>query len=120
MRRLFLPRIEIYCVIANSFAEELVCTFLYLSTWFFWTTTELNLFQFITIFHKTSIALLLSDVRIIVSSANVFANDDNVILSEKLCTEACFKQKKESFKNGLNTKWPTIEPCGSLEIIVLK
>ena len=107
-------------MIANSFAEELVCTFLYLSTWFFWTTTELNLFQFITIFHKTSIALLLSDVRIIVSSANVFANDDNVILSEKLCTEVCFKQKKESFKNGLNTKWPTIEPCGSLEIIVLK
>ena len=47
------------------------------------------------------IALLLSDVRIIVSSAKVFPNDDNVILSEKLCTEVCFKQKKKSFKNGV-------------------
>ena len=66
--------------------------------------------------------LIAFDSAISVSTSNVtdFANDDNILSSAKLYTDAFWMQKKKSFKNALNNIGPTIEPCDTPEIMSLK
>ena len=92
----------------------LVCLFL-------WITIDLNL-SGLTIILFSENHLIAFDSAISVSSSNVtdFANDDNILSSAKLYTDAFWMQKKKSFKNALNNIGPTIEPCDTPEIMSLK
>ena len=57
-----------------------------------------------------------------ISNSNVtnLANDDRVLSSVKLWTDGFLMQKKKLFKYVLNKIDPTIEPCGTPEIMPLK
>ena len=62
------------------------------------------------------------DSAINISTNNVtdIANDDNILSSTNLCTDAFLMQKKKSSKNPLNNIGPITEPCGTLEMMSLK
>ena len=47
---------------------------------------------------------------VLTSPAKVFAIDNSLLSSSKLCTEACLIQKKKPFKNALNRIGPATEP----------
>ena len=55
------------------------------------------------------------DLAIRFSSSKVtdFANNDMVLSSVKLCTDAFLMPKKRSFRTTLNIIGPTIELCGT-------
>ena len=61
-----------------------------------------------------------SDFRIFFSLSTVFAKPESVLPSAKLWTVAYCIKKKKSLKNATNKTGPTIEPCGTPEIISLK
>ena len=75
----------------------------------------LNFSGFAIIFYSEShltvlLLLLLFDVRILISSTKVFANDNKVLPSSKLCTETRLMQGKKLFLNVLNRIGMTSKP----------
>ena len=89
----------------------------------FWTTIDLNLPGLTSILFSENHLIPFWDSAISISTSNVtdFSNDDNVLSSAKLCTDAFLMQKKKTFKNTLNNIGPpTIEPGGTPEIMSLK
>ena len=83
-------------------------------TWFFLKKMYLNFSGFAIIFysesHLTVLLLLLFDVRILISSTKVFANDNKVLPSSKLCTETRLMQGKKLFLTVLNRIGMTSKP----------
>ena len=86
-------------------------------TWFFLKKMYLNFSGFAIIFYSEShltvlllLLLLLFDVRILISSTKVFANDNKVLPSSKLCTETRLMQGKKLFLTVLNRIGMTSKP----------
>ena len=80
---------------------------------------DLNLSGVTIILFSENYLIAFWDSAISISTSNVtdFANDDNVLSSAKLCTDAFLMQKIKTFKNGLNNIGPTTEPWGTPEIM---
>ena len=87
-------------------------------TWFFLKKMYSIFSGFAIIFYSEShltvllllLLLLLFDVRILISSTKVFANDNKVLPSSKLCTETRLMQGKKLFLTVLNRIGMTSKP----------
>ena len=64
-------------------------------------------------------AMLLSDSNVPINLESVSPQADRVLSSEKLCIEAISMKKNKSLMERLNKIGPSIEPCGTPEIISL-
>ena len=86
---------------------------------FLWTPTDLNLSGLIIILFWENHLNAFWDSVVRISNSNVrdFANDDNILSSAKLCTDAFLMEKEKSFLNALDNIGPTIEPCGTPEVV---
>ena len=73
---------------------------------------DLNLSGVTIILFSENYLIAFRDSAISISTSNVtdFANDDNVLSSAKLCTDAFLLQKIKTFKKALNNTGPTTEP----------
>ena len=69
--------------------------------WLFWIIIDLNLSGLRIILFSENHLIAFWDSAISISTSNVtdFPNDDNVLSSAKLCTDAFLMQRKKSFKN---------------------
>ena len=64
-------------------------------------------------------AILLSDSNVPINLESVSPQADRVLSSAKLCIEAISIKKNTSLMERLNKIGPSIEPCGTPEIISL-
>ena len=63
--------------------------------------------------------MLLSDSNVSINLEIVFLQADRVLSSAKMCIEAILMKKNESLTERLNKIGPSIEPCGTPEMILL-
>ena len=73
----------------------------------------------ISFFVNQSMAILLSDSNVPINLESVSPQAHRVLSSAKLCIEAISMKKNKSLMERLNKIGPSIEPCGTPEIISL-
>ena len=64
-------------------------------------------------------AILLSDSNVPINLESVSPQADRVLLSAKLCIEAISMKKNKLLMESLNKIGPSIEPCGTPEVVSL-